>query len=105
MRIRTVRRRSGMLSFDRLDVQAFRASLVAIWCHFWIYRNSKLLHDRISKTGFTHNENQSFGVIGVFMFESLPKNRIHELHLGLVDPTQPPVAPSVGGAIEWSHVC
>src|SRR6266480_76386 len=92
------------MSRKRKTNRAFRLPLVAIRRHFRIYRNSKLLYDCISKTGFAHNQNQSFGVVGVFMLVLLSKNRVHELHPGLVDFTQPSVAPSVGGAIEWSHV-
>jgi hypothetical protein len=33
------------------------------------------------------SENQSFGIVGVLMFGSLSENRIHELHLRLIDPT------------------
>jgi len=74
-------------AFDRFDVQTFRPSILAVRCHIWIYRYPKLLHNCIGETGFTQNENQSFIVVGVFMFVSLPENRVHELHLGLVDPT------------------
>src|SRR5438477_7830985 len=37
------------------------------------------------------------------MLVSLAENRIHELHLGLIDITQAHVAPSIRGAIQWPH--
>jgi hypothetical protein len=67
-------------------------------------RHAKLLHDDIHETGLAQSEKQSFGIVGVFMFGSLSENRIHELHLGLVDLTQAPVMPSIGGTIQWPQL-
>jgi len=76
-----------VLSFHAFNVQAFRPSIVAVRRHFWIDRHAKLLHDDIHETGLAPSENQSFGIVGVLMFGSLSENRIHELHLRLIDPT------------------
>ena len=87
------------------DVQTFGASFLHVWSHLRIYRHAKLLYDHVCETRFTHNESQRFFVVGVLMFVSLPENRIHELHLGLVDLAEPPVPPTFDSAIQWPHLC